>query len=173
MKNIQINLKALESMLFIWASLQDKEKIADQFFIELADSPEMAAAYGEDFDANSFRKVLSAIANHELLSDASQREKRFWNYNMWMLEDLGVTQLMLEPLKTLNLSDRLGELADFPYEEAEIIFYPGSTETATLRGNQLFVNFFRVHVDLMDPDGEATIEDQPIPDFLIASLLGK
>lgn len=171
LKQITVNTKALESMLFIWASLRDKEKIADEFFIALAESPEMAAAYGEDFDSNGFRKVLSAIANRELLSDASQREKRFWNNNMWMTEDLDFTNMMVEPLKKLNLDGMVGRVrSDFPSETAEIIFYPGSTELAELRGNKLFVNFFKVRVDLSNPEADATIEGQLIPDFILSYL---
>lgn len=171
LKQITVNTKALESMLFIWASINDKEKIADAFFIELADSPELAAAFGEDFDKNGFRKVLSAISNRELLSDATQREKRFWNYNMWMLEDLEFTRMMVDPLKKLNLDHLTAELAPLVEEDKlEVIFYPGSTETVTRRKGQLFINFFKVKVDIMDPDAPATIEDRLIPDFIADAL---
>ncbi len=171
LKQVVINMKALESMLFIWASLKDKEKLADEFYINLAASPEMAAAYDQDFDPNAFRRVLSAISNRELLSDASKKEKRFWNNNMWMMEDLGVTEMMLEPVKTMNLDSRLSELPDsIPYEKMEVIFYPGTTECSTLQGDKLFLNFFKITVNLFDPDAEPTIGELPVADFVLSEL---
>lgn len=171
LKQVVINMKALESMLFIWASLKDKEKLADEFYINLAESPEMAAAYDQEFDPNAFRRVLSAISNRELLSDASKKEKRFWNNNMWMMEDLGVTEMMLEPVKTMNLDARLAELpANLPYEQMEVIFYPGTTEVATLQKDKLFINFFKITVNLFDPDAQPTIGELPVADFVLAEL---
>lgn len=171
LKQVVINMKALESMLFIWASLKDKEKLADEFYINLAESLEMAAAYDQDFDPNAFRRVLSAISNRELLSDASKKEKRFWNNNMWMMEDLGVTEMMLEPVKTMNLDARLAELpANLPYEQMEVIFYPGTTEVATLQKDKLFINFFKITVNLFDPDAQPTIGELPVADFVLAEL---
>lgn len=171
LKQIKVNTKALESMLFIWACLCDKEKITDEFFVNLAESPEMEAAYSDDFDVNGFRKVLSAICNRELLSDASKQEKRFWNNNMWMTEDLEFTKMMVEPLKQLNLDGIVSQVnQDFPYTDAEVIFYPGTMELAEMRENKLYVNFFKVKVDLFDPEAEATIENQLIPDFILSQL---
>ena len=170
-KQITVNTKALETMLFIWASLKDKEKIADEFFINLAESPEMEAAYADDFDPNSLRRALSAIANRELLSDAGVREKKFWNNNMWMTEDLGFTEMMVEPVKTLNMDkymDRLPE--DFPHEKVEVIFYPGTLEDATIIGSKLFINFFKVKVDMFNPEEEAKIGEDPIPEFVIKEI---
>lgn len=171
LKKIRINLKSLESMLFIWASLKDREKIADEFFVNLAESPELEAAYGEGFDPNGFRKVLSAIANRELMSDASQKEKRFWNNNMWMTEDLGVTEMMLEPLKTLNLDNRVGEVSEnLPYEEVEVIFYPGTTELSSIKDNKVYINFFKVQVDVINMVEEPKIDGKPVPDFVIGEI---
>lgn len=171
LKQIAINIQALESMLFIWASLKDREKLADEFYINLAASPEMAAAYDEDFDQNAFRRVLSAISNRELLSDASKKEKRFWNNNMWMMEDLGVTEMMLEPVKTMNLDARLSELpATIPYEKMEVIFYPGTTELASLQGDKLYINFFKIQVNVFDPDAAPSLGDLPVADFILQEL---
>lgn len=170
-KNIVINMKALESMLFIWSTLADRQKVADEFYSELAATPEMAAVYDDEFNENSFRKVLSAISNNELLNQASHKEKRFWNNNMWMMEDLGITQMMLEPVKTLNLNQRLSELPDtIPYDQVEVIFYPGTTEISTIQENKLFINFFKIQVNVFDLEAEPKIQEQSIADFVMAEL---
>src|SRR5690606_4996157 len=87
-KKISTNFDTVEMMLFIWQSIADKEKVADSFFIELANNKNMKYLYGEEFDEDSVRKVLSAISNREVLNNASKKERKFWNNNMWMLEDL-------------------------------------------------------------------------------------
>lgn len=156
-----VNLKALESMLFIWASIADKEKIADAFFLDLANSPEMGSAYDEDFNAESVRKVLSAISNREKLNQPTKKESRFWNYNMYMLEDPEVTQLMLKPIKTLNLDALEGD--------DEIIFYPGQMETYKRTEDKLFINFFQLKSDFMDPE-KITIDEMSVEEFVKEKL---
>lgn len=171
LKHVVVNMKALESMLFVWATLCDREKIADEFFIKLAAMPEMKVAYREDFDQNAFRRALSAICNNELLSDAGKLEKRFWNNNMWMTEDMEITNMMLEPVKVLNIDQRLNELPEnIPYQEMEVIFYPGTTELATLVEDKLYINFFKIQVNIFDLEAEPTIDNQSIEDFIIAEL---
>jgi len=64
----------------------------------------------KDFNEESVRKVLSAIQNRELLSGASKEEKRFWNNNMWMMEDLELPKLMAKPIKVLNVNHLIDEL---------------------------------------------------------------
>ncbi len=170
-KQINVNIKALESMLFIWATLKDRQKIADEFYINLAASPEMQVAYDEDFDQNGFRKVLSAISNNELMSVASQKEKRFWNNNMWMLEDLSITERMLAPIKTLNLDKGRALLPEtIPYQTMEVVFYPGTTELCMLKKDKLYINFFKVNVNIFDEEEEAKIDGKPIADFILKKL---
>ena len=82
----------------------------------------MAVLLGEDFSRESIRKVLSSITNREVLSSKTKAEGRFWNNNMWMLEDLGLTAAMLAPVKQLKGED-LGE------GDLRIIFIPGHLET--------------------------------------------
>lgn len=170
-KEIKVNAKALESMLFIWASIKDREKVAEQFYDELANSEEMKATMGEDFDEISVRKVLSSISNRERLNGPTKKESRFWNYNMWMLEDPDMTQMMLKPIKQLNLDGLKEELGqDFPQENLEVIFYPGHFDTATIIGNKLYINFFAVKADVLE-DGKVTIEDKPLQDFIKEKLM--
>lgn len=158
---MKVNLEALESMLFIWASIADKEKIADQFFIDLANTREMKSSYDEDFNEESVRKVLSAISNRERLNEPTKKESRFWNYNMYMLEDPEVRDLMLKPIKTLNLDQFEGD--------DEIIFYPGQMETYKRTENELYINFFQLKSDFIDPE-KITIEGKTVEEFVKEKL---
>lgn len=170
LKEIKINTKALETMLFIWASIKDREKIHERFLDELAHSPEMGSAYDSEFNAGSVRTVLSAISNRERLNGPTKKESRFWNYNMWMLEDPAMTQQMLTPIKTLNI-DEVKESAGeaFPYETVEVVFYPGQFETSQQKENKLFINFFSVKTDIVDPD-TVLISGKPLKDFVMDEI---
>ena len=138
MAKIVIKNDMLESMLFIWDSVAQREKIGDPFILKLADEPDMKYLYGEDFDKESVRKVLSAISNRELLNSPTKKESKFWNNNMWMTEDLGFTNMMVDPVKTLNLDDIKDKL---PKEEYEVIFIPGNMGQYVIDGNKLIINF--------------------------------
>ena len=48
-------------MLYYWQATSEKEKGRRAIHISIADFPEMEYFYGEDFDKESVRKVLSAI----------------------------------------------------------------------------------------------------------------
>lgn len=74
MAKIVIKREILEMMLYIWDSVHQKEKIADSFFIGLADETDMKYLYDEDFTKESVRKVLSAISNRELLNKPTKRK---------------------------------------------------------------------------------------------------
>lgn len=170
LKEIQVNTKALETMLFVWASVKDREKVSDFFLDELANSPEMKSAYDDEFNADSVRKVLSAISNRERLNEPTKKESRFWNYNMWMLEDPGMTDMMLAPIKTLNVNEVKDQVpADFPYESVEIVFYPGQFEVSHQIDNKLYINFFVVKADLYD-ETKVTIEDIDLKEYVINKI---
>ncbi|PKK39365.1 hypothetical protein ABB02_01598 [Clostridiaceae bacterium JG1575] len=170
LQSIQINTKALETMLFIWASIKDREKVSEAFLDELAQSQEMTSSYDDEFNAASVRKVLSAISNRERLNGPTKKESRFWNYNMWMLEDPQMTQMMLTPIKTLNMDDLKNSLGSaFPYENVEVIFYPGQFEVACIKGSQLFINFFTVKADLFE-EGKVTIDGTPLKEFVAQKI---
>ncbi len=169
MKSIKVNLKALETMLFIWASLRDREKVTDAVFIELANSDEMKAAYEEDFSENSVRKVLSAICNREMMNAPTKKESRFWNYNMWMLEDADMTDMMLAPIKVLNLDKLVGQFDNISHDEVEIVFFPGHMELYKIIDNKLYVNFFLLKVDVYG-EGDVTIDNKTIIEFIKEKL---
>lgn len=170
LKEIIVNTKALETMLFVWASVKDREKVADFFLDELANTPEMKSAYDDEFNAASVRKVLSAISNRERLNGPTKKESRFWNYNMWMLEDPGMTDMMLTPIKRLNVNEVKNQVAeDFPYESVEVIFYPGQFEISQQIDNKIFINFFAVKADLYD-ETKITIEDVDLKEYVINKI---
>ncbi|NLW22883.1 MAG: hypothetical protein GXY88_06475 [Tissierellia bacterium] len=171
MKKISTNFDTVEMMLFIWQSIADKEKVADSFFIELANNKNMKYLYGEEFDEDSVRKVLSAISNREVLNNASKKERKFWNNNMWMLEDLDNMNNMVKPVKLLNLNDlKLRLNGETKFEEVEVIFIPGHEEEYYIDGNKLVINFFRLMVDFMD-ESKVTISGKPLDEYIEEKLL--
>ena len=170
-KRISTNFDTVEMMLFIWQSIADKEKVADSFFIELANNKNMKYLYGEEFDEDSVRKVLSAISNREVLNNASKKERKFWNNNMWMLEDLDNMNNMVKPVKLLNLNDlNLRLNGETKFEEVEVIFIPGHEEEYYIDGNKLVINFFRLMVDFMD-ESKVTISGKPLDEYIEEKLL--
>lgn len=169
-KTMKINFDTVEMMLFIWGSIADKEKVADSFFIEVANKKEMKYLYGEEFNEDSVRKVLSAISNRELLNNSSKKERKFWNNNMWMLEDLGNMNNMVRPVKTLNLDDVKEKLSgETKFEELEVVFIPGHEDEYYIDGNKLIINFFRLMVDFVD-ETKVNISGKPLKEYVEEKL---
>lgn len=167
LKNIKINYEVIEMMLFYWESVAAKEKVVDSYFMEVAGKAEMQVLYREGFQPDSVRKVLSAIVNRELMNSPTKLESKFWNANMWMLEDLTNMKNMLKPIKLLNLSELEGEFAKgSKYEELIVNFIPGTDETYYIDGNVLTINFFRLMVDMMDPDA-VKVEGKEFKEFVL------
>ncbi|MGJ0845214.1 TDE2712 family protein [Tissierella praeacuta] len=170
-KTIKINFDTVEMMLFIWQSIADKEKVVDSFFIELANKEEMKYLYNSDFNEDSVRKVLSAISNREVLNNSTKQERKFWNNNMWMLEDLGNMNNMVKPVKTLNLDDVKEKLSgETKFEELEVIFIPGHEAEYYIDENKLVINFFRLMVDFMD-ETKVNISGKPLKEYVEEKLL--
>lgn len=152
MNTITVNLDVVEMMLFFWQSIAERQKIADSFMWEVAEKEDMQYLYNENFTKESIRKVLSAISNREILNHPSKEESRFWNYNMWMLEDLENMNNMVIPIKRLNLDDLKSELKDIntKYDKLEVVFIPGHLEEYYIDENKIIINFFKIQVDFMD-----------------------
>lgn len=170
-KQIELNLETIESMLYLWTALSEREKVAESFFVDVAKMYPLQAIMTKDFDEESVRKVLSAIQNRELLSGASKEEKRFWNNNMWMMEDLELPQLMAKPIKVLNVNHLIDELnKEFPKNDKEVLtvyISPLHLEDHYIVDGNLIINFFRI----MLPDGEnAFIEGQAIDEYILDKL---
>ncbi|MCF6464984.1 TDE2712 family protein [Clostridium sp. Cult2] len=173
-KRIKTNLDVVEAMLYYWQATSEKEKVGEPYILSIGDYPEMKYVYGEGFDKESIRRVLSAISNREMLNSESKKERKFWNNNMWMLEDLGFTNMMVQPVKTLNLDkliDKLNSINNnFEYDQIEVIFVPGHLDEYIIDGNKLIINFFRVMPDLYE-EGKVTIGDKDFNDYIEEKLV--
>lgn len=174
LKSININLEIMEAMLYFWQATKDKEKVGEAYILSIADKQEMQYIYGEDFSAESVRLVLSAISNRELLNTTNKTERKFWNNNMWMLEDMGIMNSMLLPLKTLNLDDLISHInsknKQSSFESVEIIFFPGHNEIYRINGNKLFINFFRLSADMFE-ENKLTIDGLELKQFIMDKIM--
>ncbi len=159
---MKVNLEMIEMMLFFWHSTKDKEKVSDVYLADLAARDEMKVTFNDEFNAESVRKVLSAITNREVLSTRTKTEGLFWNNNMWMTEDLGVTQAMIDPIKALNLDDLDNDV--------EVIFIPGHSDLYYIDGNKLYINFFKVMVDVFGGTMDVTIDSVSPKEFIVKKL---
>ncbi|MGL4402280.1 MAG: hypothetical protein ACRCTS_00865 [Fusobacteriaceae bacterium] len=164
-RNIKVNLEVVESMNYFWTATKEREKVGENFLVTVAEHSLMKKIYTEEFNGDSVRKCLSAISNREPYHGLKP-EMRFWNNNMWMLEDMGIMEMMLSPLKKLNLDSVAEKLPQFSAELIEVAFVPGSIDLYTLdrEEKRLIINFFRIWADINT--GELTIEDKPIADWI-------
>lgn len=167
MAKIAIKNDILESMIYMWDSISQRQKIGEIFILKLADEQDMQYLYGEDFNKESVRKVLSAISNKEFLNKPTKKESRFWNKNMWMIEDMEFTNKMVAPVKKLNLDDVKSKLSK---DEYEVIFIPGHVDEYYIDGNKLIINFFKIMIDMFG-DGSAKIGDKPLKEYVEEKLL--
>ncbi|MDU1413302.1 MAG: hypothetical protein E6929_10875 [Clostridium sp.] len=177
LKKVKLNLETVEAMLYFWQAAAEKDNIAESFFYDVADMPGLKVVYDDEFSGESVRRTLSAIKNREPF-DGTKKEKKFWNNNMWMMEDLEFTQAMAAPVKSLNLDSLVEELENVEnvndYEEVEVIFSPLHTDEYIISGNKLVINFFRIKLDLMD--GTTSISELSIKEYVkekIKELLSK
>ncbi|SDK12328.1 TDE2712 family protein [Natronincola ferrireducens] len=172
-KRIKVKLNIIEGMLYYWQATSEKEKVGESYIINMAELPEMAYIYDDEFNKESVRKVLSAISNREILNSESRKERKFWNNNMWMLEDLEYTNMMIAPLKTLNLDGIIEKLNNQSLqskdEELEVLFIPGHHDEYLIADNKLVINFFRVKADLYE-ENKVTIGDTPLVDYIQEKL---
>jgi hypothetical protein len=151
---IKVNLESVEAMLYFWQAVNDRENLSEAYIYDISAMPSLTIAYDSEFNEESVRRALSAIKNREIFSRTNQKEGRFYNNNLWMMEDLSYTNLMVMPIKRLNL-DSLLEILNSKYpsakfEELEVIFAPIHVDEYFVKDNKLVINFFRVKPDLMD-----------------------
>jgi len=173
-KRITVKLNVIEGMLYYWQATAEKEKVGELYIANMSKLPEMDYLYDDEFNQESMRKVLSAVSNREVLNSNSKKERKFWNNNMWMLEDLEYTNMMVKPLKTLNLDSIIDMLnskdKSKKYEEIKVIFLPGLHDEYLLVENKLIVNFFRVKPDLYNED-KVMIGDTLLLDYIEEKLI--
>lgn len=148
MGNIIVKLNPVEMMVYYWETIADRGKVNEKYIIGVAEEEDMLPLYDKEFTKDSFRKVLSAISNRELVNNATKKESRFWSLNMWMLEDLDNMRKMVSAVKTLNL-DYLKDKID---KDLTIVFIPATTEETIVDGNKLLINFFKISINPFEKD---------------------
>lgn len=153
LQRIKVNLEAVEAMLYFWQAANEKENVAEKFFYDVAGMQALSCAYDEEFNGESVRRALSAIKNREPFV-GNKKERKFWNNNMWMMEDMEYTNSMVQPIKKLNLDSMSEKLKQTEgankYEEIEVVFAPLHSDEYIIAGNKLVINFFRVKPDCID-----------------------
>lgn len=168
LKRIKLNMDLIEAMLYFWQATNDREKVSEKYLNDVADMAGLTLIYDNEFNAESVRKVLSAITNREPFSPSNKKEGRFWNNNMWMMEDLEYTNLMIQPLKKLNLDVLIEKLQNEKYEELEVIISPMHLDECKIVDNKLVINFFRVKPS--DVDDNLYINDKEIKNYIEGKL---
>jgi len=143
MASITVNFNTIEMMIYFWESVADRDKVSDKYLIELAGHDDLAPIYDEEFSKDSFRKVLSAISNREIMNHPTKKESRFWNLNMWMLEDMDNMREMVQLVKTLNL-DHMKDKLD---KDIKVVFIPGTTDVYKVEEDKLIINFFKISIN--------------------------
>lgn len=171
LKSITINLEVVESMLYYWSSVVDREKVNESFFVDVANMEAMKLAQSPEFSEESIRKVLSSIQNRELLSSATKPEKRFWSKNMWIAEDVSLATKMAQPIKVLNIDDFVEKLnTKYPNCNVERIIVhiaPLHLDPYYIVNDALILNFFTIYFDEND---NALIDGLPIKDYIFDRL---
>ena len=177
LKRIKINMDVMETMLYFWQATSERDKVSEKYLNDLAKMPGLSYTYDDEFNAESVRKVLSAITNREPFLSKVKKESRFWNNNMWMLDDLGYMDSIIQPLKKLNLDHLVDEINKAVpagrYEEVEVFFSPLHLVDCYASENRLIINFFIIIPDL---EGNLKVGELPLAEFIkekIAELMTK
>jgi len=160
--SIKLNLNILESLIYFWEASKSGEKVGEKYIASIAGDENMKLVYSNEFDENSVRKVLSAISNREKLR-GNDKERKFWNNNMWMMDDLSFMRDMVKPIKTLSMN-RINDDLDLE-EDYELIFLPLCDEEKMIKDNKVILNFFKVKLDPMDFK-KVEYADKPIYDYI-------
>ena len=153
-QRIKVNLEVIEAMLYFWQSTSEREKVSEKFINDVTNMVGLTLAYDDEFDAESVRRVLSAVTNREPFASKNRKEGRFWNNNLWMMEDLSYTDVMVQPLKKLNLDTIIDDVnkleGSSKYDIIEVIFSPLHLDEYLIVDNKLIINFFRVKPSFTD-----------------------
>ena len=167
---IRIELDTVESLLFFWKQVNEREKVNELYIIGITEMQGFKDIYEDEFSAESVRRVLSAVTNKEILSGINKKEGRFWNNNLWMLEDLEYADAMSAPIKQLNLDFLLPDLTSLPFDEVIVEFVPGHQFEYKIKKNKLIINFFKVMPDLTGSGLQPTIEGKEIKAYIAEKI---
>lgn len=166
MASITVNFNTIEMMIYFWESVADRDKVSDKYLVELAGHDDLAPIYDEEFSKDSFRKVLSAISNREIMNHPTKKESRFWNLNMWMLEDMDNMREMVQLVKTLNL-DHMKDKLD---KDIKVVFIPGTTDVYKVEEDKLIINFFKISINPY-ADTRVTIDGKEFNEYIQEKVL--
>jgi hypothetical protein len=170
LKNITLNLEAIEALHFFWIAASEKDHVDEKFFHDLSEMNAVKLMYDDEFNNESVRRALSAIKNREPFT-GNKKERKFWNLNMWAMEDLELTASMITPIKQLNLEHLVEVLNNdhtVEHETIEVYFSPIHEDLYKIIDNKLLVNFFRIRTSFMDDS--VTIEDLSLEAFIESKL---
>lgn len=145
------DFNTMEMMIFFWDSVSDREKVRDDYFVSIAEKPEMQVLYNAEFTKASVSKVLSAISNRERLNDRTKLESRFWNNNMRVLEDDEMRKLLIAPVKVLNF-EKLEKKHSESSRTLRCFFVPGHETEYYIEGDNIYINFFKLFNDFNNPE---------------------
>lgn len=169
---IKVNLNAIEALLYFWQAVNGRENVSEMFIYDVTTMPGLTLTYDSEFNEESVRRALSAIKNREIFTSNNRKEGRFYNNNLWMMEDLEYTNLMVTPIKKLNLNSLIESLnSKYPnskFEELEVIFSPLHLDEYLIVQNKLIVNFFRVKPS--DFDENTFIGEKELTTYLAEKL---
>jgi hypothetical protein len=170
--SIKLNLETIEAMLYFWNAVKDRENVSEMFIYDLTSMEGLKLAYTANFNEESVRRALSALKNREIFSRDTREEGRFYNNNLWMMEDLEYTNTMVAPVKRLNLDFLVSELnSKFPsskYSELVVYFSPLHIDEYFIKDNKLVINFFRVKPS--DFDDNTFIGDKELKSYIQEKL---
>lgn len=170
--SIKVNLNAVEAMLYFWQAVNDRENVSEMYIYDITTMPGFTLTYDSEFNEETVRRALSALKNREIFTSTNRKEGRFYNNNLWMMEDLEYTNSMVAPIKKLNLDSLVSDLnSKYPnskYGELEVIFSPLHLDEFILTENKLIINFFRVKPS--DFDDNTYIGDKEIKVYIFEKL---
>lgn len=172
-ERVKVNLDAVEALFYFWQATQEKEKVNERFINDVAAMPAYQNIYDEEFTKESLRKILSAVTNREIFASQNRKEGRFWNNNLWMLEDLGYTNMIVQPLKHLNLENLAAKIKNLDmsnkYEEIEVVFLPAHLDDYYVADGKLIINFFKIR-----PENESLfVGEQNLLSFIEEKIISE
>ena len=165
---IKIDLRVFEAMIYFWKATLEKEKVGERYINDITNMDDMKPLYDEDFNKESVRRILSAISNREMFRPANKKEGSFWNYNMWIMEDPEVMNMIIETVKAIKVKSIEEKIHGRKESSFEITFIPGHGQPFYFLDGKLFVNVFMFRYDFNND--VINYIDKPIEDFITETI---